>query len=1428
MKRKAFLKTVPVMALLILALAGAVLFLRAGAETGKVSFFAAPAGSAEYAAFSSENDAAFVDTDLKGVMGKIRAYLADREVSDNGAVLVNGEEKEIWVYVSGTVSHSISNTEWTGVSRFTGSNSKAPLIRISSFDASSPENFGTVEVSASNQTFCSLMHDFYFEKIRLVNINSAAASSVKQTAFQLGAATRLTVGEDVFITAKDGKGNLFTNETSASPFLLWAGSSASQGVPDHEARITLLSGHWKAVHFAAGYRTNITEADVTVGGGCCVETLSGCSAAVAAGNLSGGTLGSAGAPFSGTVEIRDHAAVTNYYGLLGPGATNAASAAIYADLTTSVKDQATVANFCGASYTGTLHGEAVNEISGGVFTSAYFGGSFEGAVSGGVINRISGGDFSAVENVFGGCKSGSAVSVTNEISGGTIDNFYAASFSGTVSGNVETRLTGASLARFFGAGEKNGAVLGEVRNIAENSVFSVAYYGGGAEGSTVSGNITNEITSCTVGTAFYGAGRSAVGSAGQKARVFNRAASSSMGNFYGGHRSETGVLYGDIENRIENLVIEEGRFAAGSYQGPVQGTISTFLSGADTFLKNFAATGLKTASCTGKVSVSVSGGSYESFNDRVDTDSEVFVLFDLTGNVSCRCNFSDDAQVSVQAGEGELTLTSGSLKIASLSGTPHIRFAGRVNAGTLLLTLPEGAAENDVAFSSEGLILFENACFYAAELRPNAGTIILQDEGNFALRYLFTQAQFDFLASKGVTPTFCYTLCGQSHEIEKTSPYTSGGSAYQSLIVKNIAPKEVGETIRLSGSAMKITDEYSIAEACRTVIENSQSRRFVSFAKALLDYAKAAYGYFSYSGAAPSEAYYTDLNRASYQAPYPDIAAFSTADTPLKIVGTSVTASDGLRLNFYLRALPEAPSESGWQLKLNDEIRSASFTANGDYYKTSVSVPADQMSYVVSAVIVDENGNEISNRYSDSVVSYCSYVIAHPRDFSAKLVNFCRYMEEYVLQANIYLYGKDIPSPMQTPDYTFSGTPTTDELRDTAVRAMRDMLTVPWFTPDLIRYSKTGAAAGEYTFSRKTIYAGLPYASAGKGIFQFLQYYDPQNGRLTFTDYANFNSVIGNTCGSSVAWALQTVSVSVTGKSQSRFFTIANGFYPLGEVTYDASIEDFGTYETKNIVADNGRNKVIEGYALAKKADLLVRGENSDGGGHTYMLTEDATVVRYSSGSINYYSSYVIIQDQAAVETKDTLDGVTMYRRGSLAKKVSFQELYSSGYIAVTIPEFLDPSDGRYAAYQPSEILSVDAYNGDPTINSFGRLQHARIQTNRAMAVIHVYLEREGEEKVLLYQKLFDRNDLVKSEANEKNNAFDYMLKRLIPHSSMTSSGLPQDERLPDSGVCTVSLEIIMANGETFTYYVTASGTSAPNADGTLQRSWKTLEYGTR
>lgn len=327
-----------------------------------------------------------------------------------------------------------------------------------------------------------------------------------------------------------------------------------------------------------------------------------------------------------------------------------------------------------------------------------------------------------------------------------------------------------------------------------------------------------------------------------------------------------------------------------------------------------------------------------------------------------------------------------------------------------------------------------------------------------------------------------------------------------------------------------------------------------------------------------------------------------------------------------------------------------------------------------------------------------------------------------------------VPDPMSYPIYTFDHTPSTDELRQMAVQAMHDMLSIQWCTPKFMTYQKTGAVAGkQFSYVPEITFAGLPYTNGDSAIFNWFEYYDTTTGQFKFPgDGEEFNQILGNTCTGSIMWAWSTVCDSLTGIYDNYHMTQLNRCYPVGDYTMPAAIDSFLQYGTDQICQDNGKEVMLESYAKCLPADGL----SSSPENHGMMVIEPATVVRYSDGTINSEESYIIIQDQRAgtgsvFYTQEDPSGETVHYSGRTYAKYTFEQLYNEWYIPVTTAEFMGTE-----AYAPANVtytsLSVDVQTPEDMLSGM-------IVSNFPMCILKVILADEDGNETILVRTYLDK-----------------------------------------------------------------------------------------
>jgi len=325
--------------------------------------------------------------------------------------------------------------------------------------------------------------------------------------------------------------------------------------------------------------------------------------------------------------------------------------------------------------------------------------------------------------------------------------------------------------------------------------------------------------------------------------------------------------------------------------------------------------------------------------------------------------------------------------------------------------------------------------------------------------------------------------------------------------------------------------------------------------------------------------------------------------------------------------------------------------------------------------------------------------------------------------------GYRVVNPTQYPDYTFEGAPSNMDLRMTAVRAMRDTLSIRWSCTDGIYYCKTGPVSHKFfQHQPDTTYAGVLYSNASTGIFQFLEYYDQETGRLLFPgDGDDVKHVLGSSCADCLIWGWNTVCNSIVGSYYPVTMVYANGYYPVGDYTYDTSISTFNRLPTNTIIEQNGEAVMLDAYTKVQPADALVSSTDN----HGMMVIEIPHVVYHPDGSINKDESYVVIQDQRGgtgagfYEVEE--DGLTMLYSGRTEATYTFQKLLEKHFIPVTTAEF--------AGIKDYEVPTVTA--SAQTVKELEDLLAVTVESNYPLAVVNAWVEDTQGNRILLDRACF-------------------------------------------------------------------------------------------
>lgn len=357
--------------------------------------------------------------------------------------------------------------------------------------------------------------------------------------------------------------------------------------------------------------------------------------------------------------------------------------------------------------------------------------------------------------------------------------------------------------------------------------------------------------------------------------------------------------------------------------------------------------------------------------------------------------------------------------------------------------------------------------------------------------------------------------------------------------------------------------------------------------------------------------------------------------------------------------------------------------------------------------------------------------------------------------------------PVATPEMSV------EEWRQICVDFMRLQQTFTWTPAQDLDYLCTSATTADENgllhYKAGTIYAGLPYGGGSATLYSAMDYYDPVTGVWDVSALVSGTSFpLTNDCGTAVVWSLARVCTSLK-KVGTVNMTQKNGYLPVGQFTYDPTIERFDASEetlTKAICNTNGEQVMFESYALLQKADGIVRRNASNG--HARMVVEDAVVVRNADGSIDGANSYIITFEQSSGKSKRTVDNQEIIQNGWINKQYKFSTLFKDGYLPFTIAEFTGAKEVERAQ------VSLDRTGSGL---SLAALRSASVSTNYIIA--KVTLTVTGSDGVV--------KEKITNNVKASKLYSSYKLSNLIP-AAFTPSGH-------------VLITATVGSGETLTVY---------------------------
>lgn len=307
----------------------------------------------------------------------------------------------------------------------------------------------------------------------------------------------------------------------------------------------------------------------------------------------------------------------------------------------------------------------------------------------------------------------------------------------------------------------------------------------------------------------------------------------------------------------------------------------------------------------------------------------------------------------------------------------------------------------------------------------------------------------------------------------------------------------------------------------------------------------------------------------------------------------------------------------------------------------------------------------------------------------------------------------------ERPNYVLHEGATADEMRQMAIKAMREAMSVNWYPEKAAKYEYTSPNNGEtieFNLTPDETYAGIPYSSSYTGLFQFLEYYDFETGMVSVPNDEAYTTLIGNDCAGGAWWALAACLPSFdpasNGYARQSSNVVAVGPYTLPSLDEEKS--------SQTICSMNGEQTMYESYACLKPADTVTTGFNPGLQGHYMMLLEAAHVVRNADGTINGKESTITIQDQMRGHRQTTAqylkeeNGEMIHYSGKWGTEHSFEYLWNNAYLPVTCKEFI----GESPYIMPWVSL-------DREVATVDELSEATLQSQFMLCAFHIRLVDE-------------------------------------------------------------------------------------------------------
>lgn len=259
-------------------------------------------------------------------------------------------------------------------------------------------------------------------------------------------------------------------------------------------------------------------------------------------------------------------------------------------------------------------------------------------------------------------------------------------------------------------------------------------------------------------------------------------------------------------------------------------------------------------------------------------------------------------------------------------------------------------------------------------------------------------------------------------------------------------------------------------------------------------------------------------------------------------------------------------------------------------------------------------------------------------------------------------------------------------------------------------------------------------------------------------------------------WPCRTIDPE-TGKMVSAEFDPSKAAYQCNDETYSSEV-----------LANNGKDVILEAYAQAHKADAVVcyipkwSVRNAKPGGHTRLLTADPVVIRNADGSIDAVASYMLLTEQGIRFTPDSTS------HWNLHKKTTFHALTaidaegnltdaSKTYLPVTIRALReDYLQETYVAVKPEGSIVSPTEGG---IYSYHHINSVTVTVTDGSG--KVYYQREA------FTGVGVPNEIYRARHN------DVSLAELHGHSFFAAA---PESGMADGKTYYFTVDVLLSNGQ--------------------------------